>query len=168
MVSVEDTLENINPEDKITTMKFMIYILPFILMRVAGGWLRKTKRYVERNEIINRFMELTINACFSRCKNQHKCSVFAMNKDIIMRQQAECVLLQNHAKQNHAKQKYVEDSDVVELYVYEEVSVNRFHSFSQFFLFVSYIYIHSNLHIWNTRFGNRFCIHNQILDRMTS
>ena len=44
-----------------------------------------------------------------------------MDKDILMGQTADCFLLKNHEKQ-----KYVEvqdDSAVVELFVYEEVSV---------------------------------------------
>ena len=102
-------------------MMFITYALPLVIVTVAGEWMRKTKRNVETNDIINRFKELTINACFSRCKNHPKCSVFAMDKDIFMGQTAECVLLRNHEKH-----KYVEvkgDSTVVELFVYE-VSVN--------------------------------------------
>ena len=107
------------PEDDIINMKFITYLLPFIIVAVVGEWMRKTKRNVETNDIINRFKELSINACFSRCKIDVKSSVFAMDKDIVMGQQAECVLLQNHAKQR------VEGhGDVVELYVYWKVSVN--------------------------------------------
>ena len=102
-------------------MKFITYLLPFIIVAVVGEWMRKTKRNVETNDIINRFKELTVTACFSRCKNDVKCSVFAMDKDILMGQTAECVLLRNHAKQKYVKAK--EGNDVVELFVYE-VRVN--------------------------------------------
>ena len=98
-------------------MKVITYLLPFIIVAVVGEWMRKTKRNVETNDIINRFNELTINACFSRCKNDVKCSVFAIDKEILMGQTAECVLLRNHAKQKYMKEK--EGNDVVELFVYE-------------------------------------------------
>ena len=103
------------------TMKFVAYLMPLIIVAVVGEWMRKTKRNVETNDIINRFKELTITACFSRCKTEPKCSVFAMDKDILMGQTADCFLLKNHEKQ-----KYVEvedDSALVELFVYGVVSV---------------------------------------------
>ena len=102
-------------------MKVITYLIPLIIVAVVGEWMRKTKRNVETNDIINRFKELTVNACFSRCKIESKCSVFAMDKDILMGQTADCFLLKNHEKQ-----KYVEvhdDSAVVELFVYGVVSV---------------------------------------------
>ena len=104
-------------ENNIITMKVITYLLPFIIVAVVGEWMRKTKRNVETNDIINRFKELTVTACFSRCKNDVKCSVFAMDKEILMGQTAECVLLRNHAKQKYVKAK--EGNDVVELFVYE-------------------------------------------------
>ena len=98
-------------------MKFITYVLPLVIVAVAGEWMRKTKRNVETNDIINRFKELTINTCFSRCKNHPKCSVFAMDKDVFMGQTAECVLLRNHEEQKYVKVQ--RDSTVVELFAYE-------------------------------------------------
>ena len=98
-------------------MKVITYFLLFIIVAVACEWMKKTKRHVETNDIINRFKELTINACYSRCKNQPKCLEFALDKNILMGNTAECILLGNHQKQ-----KYVgiqNDSAVVELIVYE-------------------------------------------------
>ena len=58
-----------------------------------------------------------------------------MDKDISMGKTAECVLLQNHEKQKYTKMQ--EDSSVVELFVYEEVSVryiSRVYNQTSFFL----------------------------------
>ena len=118
---IDRGLQNINPENNRITMISITYLIPLIIVAVVGEWMRKTKRNVETNDIINRFKELTINACFSRCKIESKCSVFAMDKDILMGQTADCFLLKNHEKL-----KYVEVQDgsaVVELYVYGVVSV---------------------------------------------
>ena len=105
-------------------MKFVTYLLPLLIVAVVGEWMRKTKRNVETNDIINRFKELTINACFSRCKIESKCSVFAIDKDILMGQTADCFLLKNHEKQKYVEVK--EGNAVVELFVYEEVSVKHY------------------------------------------
>ena len=130
MISKDDTLQKINSENNIITMKFISYLLPFIIVAVVGEWMRKTKRNVETNDIINRFKELTVNACFSRCRSEPKCSVFAMDKDIFMGQTADCLLLKSHEKQKYVEVK--EGNAVVELFVYEEVSVK--HNCSDIFL----------------------------------
>ena len=103
--------------NNIIDMKVITYLLPFIIVAVSGEWMRKTKQNIETNDIINRFRELSITACFSRCKANSKCNRFAMDKDISMGKTAECVLLQNHEKQKYTKMQ--EDSSVVELFVYE-------------------------------------------------
>ena len=153
-------------------MKFVTYLLPFIVVAVVAQWMSKTKRNVETNDIINRFKELTINACYSRCKNQLKCSVFAMNEDILMGETAECVLLRNPGNQN-----YVELKE--ELFVYEKVSVKdhysnicldvsfklcplntchyivlNWHVISPDGDYTFYLYIQWILHILNTHQGN--------------
>ena len=153
-------------------MKVITYLLPFILVAVAGEWLGKTKRNVETNNIINRFKEITINACYSKCKNEAKCKVFAMDKDILMGKTAVCVLLRNPGNQN-----YVEVKE--ELFVYEKVSVKdhysdiclnisfklcplntcqyiilNWHVISPGGDYTFYLYIQWNFYIMNTPHGN--------------
>ena len=123
MLSTEEALQKFNSENNIITMKFITFFLPLIIVAVVGEWMRKTKRNVETNDIINRFKELTVNACFSRCRSEPKCSVFAMDKDIFMGQTADCVLLKSHEKQKYVEVK--EGNAVVDLFVYEEVSVKH-------------------------------------------
>ena len=101
-------------------MKVITYFMPFMIAAVVGDWMRKTKQNVETNDIINRFKELTINACYSRCKKEAKCFAFGMDKAIFLGQKAECVLLRNYGKQNCVVGQT--DCVVVELVVYEEVS----------------------------------------------
>ena len=114
-------------------MKLFTCFLPFIIVAVVGEWMRKTKRNVETNDIINRFKELTINACFSRCRNNPKCSIFAMDKEIFMGQTADCILLKNHEKQKYVEVK--EGNAVVELFVYEvSVKPNCSHIFLDVFI----------------------------------
>ena len=117
---IDRGLENINSAKNVA-MKVITYPIPLTIVAVVGEWMRKTKRNVETNDIINRFKELTINACFSRCKIEPKCSVFAMDKDILMGQTADCFLLKNHEKQKYMEVQ--DDSAVVELFVYGVVSV---------------------------------------------
>ena len=83
----------------IQTPKFITYLLHFIIVAFFGELMRKTKRNVETNDIINEFKELTVNACFP------KCSVLARDIGILMVLTADYVLLKNHEKQKYVEVK---------------------------------------------------------------